>query len=98
MTFVSGHAADRRFTRTNTSGIGAFASPLLGGLMPTPRTRLIRLLAIAATTIGLSVGAGAAPAAADPPSWSNAGGTPAVDHTARDEHRPAGTGTGRKIG
>ena len=66
--------------------------------MPSPRTRLIRLLAIAATTIGVSAGAGAGVAAADPPSGSRAGGTPAADHTARDEHRPAGGGTGRKIG
>ena len=66
--------------------------------MPSPRTRLTRLVAIAATTIGFSAGAGAGVAAADPPSWSSAGGTPAADHTARDEHRPAGGGTGRKIG
>jgi hypothetical protein len=66
--------------------------------MPSRRTRLTRLLAIAVTTVGLSAGAGAGVAAADPPSWSNAGGTPAADHTARDEHRPAGAGTGRKIG
>jgi hypothetical protein len=66
--------------------------------MRTPRTRLIRFLAIAGTTIGLSAGAGGGVAVADPPSWSSAGGAPAADHTARDEHRPAGTGTGRKIG
>jgi|SRR5215211_764644 len=97
-TLAFGGAADRRYTRTNSSWIGALGAPIPGGLMPSPRTRLIRLLAIAATTIGFTAGAGAGVAAADPTSSSSAGGTSAADHTARDEHRPAGAGTGRKIG
>jgi hypothetical protein len=61
-------------------------------------TNLSRFLAIAVATVGLTAGAGAGVAAADPPSWSNAGGIPVPDNAARDEHQPAGAGVGRKVG
>ena len=64
--------------------------------MPLHPTRFTRLAALVASTAALSFGA--APALADPPSRSQAGGEPAADHTARDDHRPAGVGQGRKIG
>jgi len=66
--------------------------------MATHRTRLLRLLAVVATTGGLIAGAGTGVAAAGGDSSAKAGGTPASEVTARDEHRPAGAGSGRKIG
>ena len=66
--------------------------------MATHRTRLLRLLAVVAATGGLIAGAGTGVAAAGGDSSAKAGGTPASEVTARDEHRPAGAGSGRKIG
>jgi hypothetical protein len=66
--------------------------------MGTHRNRLLRLVAVAATAAGLTVGTQSGIAAAGPKGSAKAGGTPSSDVSARDDHRPAGAGSGRKIG